>query len=124
MRNPRYVLVALLLTVSGLGTLSPIVWGQEIVTLTTPIAKTSTSICTLDSVLLELKTARIAATLTCNNGDTISKQYDSFSTPTGASLLSSLNVSTNTVGNSLIKKVYARLALDGIVVGTVSGTPQ
>jgi hypothetical protein len=35
--------------------------------------------------------SRIVATLVCPGGDPITKQYDSFSTPTGASLLTNLN---------------------------------
>lgn len=97
--------------------------AQESVNLTTPILRTATN-CALDTVELHVVERRIVAFLACNNGDTINKQYDAFTTPTGAALLSTLNVSTNTAANSLIRKVYARLALDGIAVGTVTGTAQ
>lgn len=104
--------------------LTPLLYAQEAVTLTAPIAKPSTSSCTLDSVLLDVAGKRIVATLTCNNGDQVSKQYDAFTTPTGATLLSSLNVSANSAGNSLIKKVYARLIADAVLAGTVTGVAQ
>lgn len=113
----RLILLALL-------TLTPIAGAQEAVTLTTPIAKPATSSCTLTSLYLDIAATRIVATLSCNNGDQITKQYDSFSTPTGATLLSSLNVSANSAGNSLIKKVYARLIADGVMAGTVTGIAQ
>lgn len=97
--------------------------AQEAVTLTTPIVKSAPS-CTLDSLLLDVARTRIVATLLCAGGDPVTKQYDAFSTPTGATLLSSLNVSANSAGNSLIKKVYARLIADGVISGTVTGTAQ
>lgn len=97
--------------------------AQESVNLTTPIVKTATN-CALDTVELHVADRRIVAFLVCNNGDTITKQYDAFTTPTGAALLSTLNTSTNTAGNSLIRKVYTRLGLDGIAVGTITGTAQ
>lgn len=105
--------------------LTPLAFAQEAVTLTVPIVKTATSACSLDSLLLDIPRGRIVASLTCNNGDTVIKQYDQFSAPTGASLLTTLNRSNNSVGNpSLIAKVYNRLIADGVIAGTVGGTPQ
>lgn len=105
--------------------LTPIAFAQEAVTLTVPIVKTATSSCSLDSLLLDVPRGRIVASLTCNNGDAVVKQYDSFSTPTGASLLTTLNRANNSVGNpSMIAKVYNRLIADGVITGTVSGVPQ
>lgn len=103
--------------------------AQEIVTLTTPIAKPSTANCQLDELHLypevPFSTSRIVVSVRCNNGDTITKQYDEFTVPTGATLLTTLNRSNNSVGNtSLINKIYIRLGLDGVVVGTVSGVVQ
>lgn len=102
--------------------------AQELVTLTVPIAKTATSSCQLDDLDLDVDLAtfansRIVVSLTCNNGDRITKQYDQFSTPTGAALLTSLNRGNFTT-NSLIKAVYNRLTADGVISGTVSGVPQ
>jgi len=115
MRTKLIVLALLLLT--------PIVGAQEAVTLTTPIVKPSTSACSLDTLLLDVKGARIVASLTCNNGDQVTKQYDSFTTPTGATLLHSLNIGNFSV-NSLIKAVYTRLITDGVITGTVTGVAQ
>jgi hypothetical protein len=103
--------------------------AQEIVTLTTPIVKPSTANCQLDRIELDpgvpFATSRIVVELTCNNGDRVSKQYDQHTVPTGAVLLTTLNRSNNAVGQpSLIAKIYNRLNLDGVAVGTVSGAVQ
>jgi hypothetical protein len=96
--------------------------AQEAVTLTAPIVKTASG-CTLDTLILDVARNRIVATLVCAGGDPITKQYDAFSTPTGATLLHALNIG-NFSTNSLIKAVYNRLIADGVITGTVSGTPQ
>lgn len=124
----RLILASLLFVVASL-VLSPrlvphSLAAQEAVTLTTPIVKPATATCQLDTLVLDIKGGRIIATLGCNNGDVINKQYDATTTPTGVSLLSTLNQSNNSAGNSLIKKVYTRLNVDGVVVGTVAGTAQ
>lgn len=97
--------------------------AQEAVTLSTPIVKTASG-CSLDTLLLDVTRNRIVATLVCPGGDPISKQYDSFTTPTGATLLHTLNISNFSGATSMIKAVYNRLNTDGVVVGTVTGTPQ
>lgn len=96
--------------------------AQEAVTLTTPIVKTASG-CVLDTLLLDVTRSRVVATLTCAGGDPIAKQYDAFTTPTGATLLHALNVGTFST-NSLVKAVYTRLIADGVIAGTISGTPQ
>ncbi len=121
-RDPR--LLALALSLLLLGGLSLRLIGQEIVTLTTPITKPSTTVCQLDSILLDIAGKRIVAALSCPNGDPITKQYDAFTSPTGAALLSTLNISNNSAGNSLIKKAYAQLIANGVITGTVTGTAQ
>lgn len=103
--------------------------AQEAVTLTSPIVKPSIASCALDYLVLDpdLVTpanAQIMAVLQCGT-DTVQKVYNGSTTPTGASLLSTLNTSNNSAGNtSLIKKVYNRLIADGVITGTVAGTPQ
>lgn len=103
--------------------------AQEAVTLATPIVKPSIASCALDYLVLDPDmaapaNARIMAVLVCGT-DTVQKVYDATTTPTGASLLSSLNTSNNSGANpSLIKKVYTRLIADGVITGTVAGTPQ
>lgn len=96
--------------------------AQEAVTLTAPIVTTASG-CALDTLILDVTRARIVAVLTCAGGAPITKQYDSFTTPTGATLLHSLNTGNFSV-NSLVKAVYNRLITDGVIAGTVSGTPQ
>lgn len=106
-----------------LALLTPVVLpAQEIVTLTAPIVKTANG-CSLDTMLLDVTRSRIVVTLACAGGDPITKQYDSFTAPTGASLLTSLNRG-NFSTNSLVKAVYNRLIADGVIAGTVSGVPQ
>jgi TRAP-type mannitol/chloroaromatic compound transport system permease large subunit len=97
--------------------------AQELVTLSTPIMKPSTSSCNLDMLNLDVTRSTIVVNLVCNNGERISKQYDSFTTPTGAVLLHQLNIG-NFSTNSLMKAVYNRLITDGVIVGTISGVPQ
>lgn len=112
----KHILLVLLLLIPVVAS------SQELVTLTAPIVR-STSGCVLDSLLLDVGRNRIVASLVCAGGDPISKQYDAFSTPTGATLLHSLNIG-NFSTNSLIKAVYNRLITDGVIAGTVSGIPQ
>lgn len=103
--------------------------AQEAVTLATPITKPSIASCALDYLVIDpdlttVANGRIMAVLQCGT-DTVQKVYDASSTPTGASLLTSLNTSNNSGANtSLIKKVYTRLIADGVITGTVAGTPQ
>jgi hypothetical protein len=106
-----------------LGLLAGAAFAQESVSLTVPIVKTATSSCALDVLTLDVTRSAIFATLRCNNGDVVQKTYDGGTTPTGASLLTTLNRSNFTT-NSLIKAVYTRLIADGVITGTVAGTPQ
>jgi hypothetical protein len=103
-----------------------VVWGtvyaQEIVTLTTPAVQTATS-CSVTFIGLELTTNRITVNVQPNVGTPITKVYDASTTPTGATLLHSLNIG-NFSTNSLMKAVYNRLSTDGVCAGTVSGVPQ
>lgn len=96
--------------------------AQEAVTLSSPVVKTQTS-ASLVYLGIDVANGRITVQLTANTGDPIFKTYDSTTTPTGAALLSALNTSNNTT-TSLIKRVYQRLITDGVITGTVGGTPQ
>lgn len=107
----------------AVGLVAGAAFAQERVDLTAPIVKTSTQNCALDVLTLDVTRSAIFVTMRCNNGDTVSKTYDGGTTPTGASLLSTLNRGNFTT-NSLIKAVYNRLTADGVITGTVSGTPQ
>lgn len=99
-------------------------FAQERVDLAVPVVKTSTQNCALAYMVLDVENSRIKVDLKCNNGDVVSKVYDGTTSPTGAALLSSLNTSNNSAGTSLIRRVYARLIADGVIAGTVSGSPQ
>ena len=113
----RILLLALLLLPVCIG-------AQEVVTLTTPIAKTATS-CRVSIITIDLDRSAITAQLVyLPTGETGQKMYDAASNPTGATLLHSLNIGNFSGATSLIKAVYNRLASDGVCVGTVSGTPQ
>lgn len=112
------------LALIGIGLLAGTTLAQERVDLTAPIAKVSTQNCALDYFVIDVGNSRIKVDLKCNNGDLVSKTYDASTTPTGASLLSSLNTSNNSAGTSLIRRVYNRLTADGVITGSVSGTPQ
>lgn len=97
--------------------------AQELVTLSVPVVKTSTSSCALDYLTLDVGNSRILVVLKCNNADVIQKVYDDTTTPKGAALLTNLNRG-NFSTNSLIKAVYNRLIQDSVITGSISGTPQ
>jgi hypothetical protein len=94
----------------------------ETVTPPAPITKPSINGYTLDYLTLDVGQSRILCVVKSDTGETIQKVYDSTTTPTGLSLLSTLNKSNFTT-NSLIKAVFNRLIADGVIAGTVSGTP-
>lgn len=97
--------------------------AQELVTLTTPQTQTATS-CSVNYLGLDLAANRIIVEVTLSpTGAKAQKVYDATTTPTGATLLHSLNIG-NFSTNSLLKAVYTRLSTDGVCTGTVSGTPQ
>lgn len=95
----------------------------EQVNLTTPVAGPTISNYHLERLTLDIDQASVLVQLKGNNGEALSKTYSSTTTPTGASLLSSINTSNNSV-TSLVARVYNRLITDGVLVGTVAGTPQ
>lgn len=113
----KKLILLILLFIPSIGT------SQEIVTLTTPVVKPSTNSCNVDVITLDVINSRIVINLVCNNNERIAKQYDSFTNPTGATLLHALNIG-NFSTNSLMKAVYNRLITDGVIVGTISGVPQ
>lgn len=117
----RGVLTLGLLT---LGLLAGAAFAQERVDLTAPIAKVSTQNCALDYFVIDVGNSRIKVDLKCNNGDVVSKVYDGTTNPSGATLLSQLNTSNNSAGTSLIRRIYNRLTADGVLTGSVTGTPQ
>jgi hypothetical protein len=115
----RIVLITALLALT-------VVWGthaQELVTLTTPIAKASIPSYAVDTILLDVRRSAIVVSLSAPTGDVLVKTYDGGTTPTGATLLHNLNTGNFSV-NSLMKAVYNRLLTDGVITGTISGVPQ
>lgn len=95
----------------------------EKVTLTVAETKPENTAYEVERLTFDIKAKTIHVQLLGDNGEALSKVYDSTTTPTGASLLTTVNTSDNRTV-SLIKKVYNRLIADGILVGTVSGTPD
>jgi hypothetical protein len=97
--------------------------AQEVVTLATPQVKTAPA-CALDTLILDVTRSRIVAQLVCPGGDPVSKQYDAFTTPTGAALMTQVNRGNFSGATSLVRAIYNRLITDGVISGTVSGTAQ
>jgi hypothetical protein len=110
--------VAVLLSLAAVAVIA-----QESVTITTPVAKTTTSQ-RVSYIGLDLDNRKIVVELKSNLGETTNKVYDETTTPTGASLLTTLNRSNNST-TSLVKRVYQRLQTDGAIpAGSITGTPQ
>ena len=98
--------------------------AQERATLTSPLTHPSDTYCDLSSVTITMNPATISASLVCEQGTTLLKTYNSTTTPTGATLLHSLNIGNFSGATSMIHSVYNRLITDGVIAGTISGTPQ
>lgn len=95
----------------------------EQVALAAPVSVV-TSVWTLRNVILSLVNATITVELGSDSGGLLIKTYDSSTTPTGATLLHTLNTA-NFSTNSLVKQVYARLQADGVLgAGSITGSPQ
>lgn len=110
----------------GLIVLAAVVVGvraQERVDLSVPVTRANTTDYHLERITIDIDASTILVQLKGNNGETLSKAYNSTTTPTGASLISTLNTSNNST-TSLIKRVYNRLLADNVIAGSVSGTPQ
>lgn len=121
MNNSLRQLVLVLL----LGSVVAITSAQEIVTLTTPVQPPSITNYHVSRLLINVDDLRIIVELKGPQGETLNKFYDSSTSPTGASLLTTLNKNNFSGGNnSLIKAIYVRLIADGVLTGSVSGSPQ
>ena len=107
----------------GLALLGAAVYAQEKVDLSSPVVRANTTDYHLERIVIDVDNGSILVQLKGNNGETLSKAYNSTTSPTGASLISTLNASNNST-TSLVKRVYNRLIADGVIAGTVSGTPQ
>lgn len=112
------ILLALAFVVAALAGIA----AQELVTLTSPVVTTKSTV-HVSYIGFAIDAGTIIVELKDNNGVITAKVYDATTTPTGASLLTTVNTSDNRTV-SLIKKVYNRLIADGVITGSVSGTPQ
>ena len=114
----RFIFSFLVLTL-----LATPVSAAETTTLTTPVTRPSQTACRVDRITLDITAKTIYIQVLGNNDEATSKVYDATTTPTGQTLLTSLNTA-NLTSNSLLKRVLNRLSTDGVCVGTVTGTPE
>lgn len=119
MRQTRFALLVLALAVVALG----LGRAQETVTLSTPVAQTTTTY-RVQLITLDLDASTVYVQLRGTNNELIQKTYGPNTTPTGATLLHALNIG-NFSTNSLLKAVYNRLLTDGVLpAGSVTGVAQ
>lgn len=93
----------------------------EQVDLTVPTARSSTLNYHVERLTLDWDAGTIAIQLKGNDGSALSKSYDATTNPTGAALMTSLN-KINLTTRSLNQRIFDRLILDGVLIGTVAGT--
>lgn len=96
----------------------------ERVDLTAAETKPNCTFYELERLTIDIKAKSITAQLLGTNGESKSVVYNATTTPTGASLLATLNTSNNSAGTSLVKRVYNRLVTDNVIAGTISGSPD
>lgn len=108
--------------------------AQQIVTLTTPAVVTDTG-CKLRYVGLDLLNSRVLAEVELQPSGKVKlvvygpsgvvvDGVQGAATPTGVTALHAVNIGNFSGAQNQVQFIYARLALDGICIGTVSGTPQ
>ena len=107
--------------------------GQVVVTLSAPVTAVATGAVMrparvefnvlLGTVQVSLYPWVSGAFVT--TGAPLNVTYSSTTTPTGASLIRALNTANlSTPGNSLEQRIIAQLVTNGVLAGTVTGTPQ
>jgi len=90
--------------------------------LTTPVTITTNNY-KLTFMTINSIAQSVSFNVSDNNGNVIGKTYDASTTPTGATVIHSLNTGNFTV-TSMTKTILQRLATDGVIPpGSVSGTP-
>lgn len=94
----------------------------ELVTLTTAEPAPATTVYQLGRVLLDVTTLTVRIELVGDTGKPKVIIYGPTTTPTGATILHALNTG-NFSTTSLAKKIYQQLQSDGLIPGTISGTP-
>lgn len=113
----------------GLLSLPVSILGQEIVTLTTPVTRSTRTTFQIERVIIDILAKSIMIQWKDNNGDGFSAIYPTPAPngslqPTGAQLLNTIN-NTNFTTTSLVKRIFQRLQTDGYIAsGTISGTPE
>lgn len=95
----------------------------EQITLTVPEAPPANPAYALQQLTLNLPGQYIRIDLIGANGEQKSKTYDGGTVPTGATLLHTLNIANFSGATSLVKAIYLRLLADGVLAGSISGTP-
>lgn len=98
----------------------------ETIALTAPVSTTRSTI-RITRVDIDVESKRIAVEWASNlSTEAFRAIYDSITTPTGATLLTTINKMNFALANpSFVARIIARLQTDGfIAAGTVSGTPD
>ena len=93
---------------------------MELITLTTPVSTPSITTWRVSSLLLDWDAAVIAIRLRGSGGETLHHAYTG---PTATTQMVALN-KVNLTSNSLHKRIIQRLIDDGMLAGTISGSPD
>lgn len=94
----------------------------EVLTLTAPVTFPNLTGYTITDVQLDITNLTVRVRLVGDNGRTFVRAWTPTTSPTGATVLHALNTG-NFSTNSLSKKIYQQLITDGLLAGTISGTP-
>ncbi len=92
----------------------------ELITLTTPVTPPTLTTYTVRVITLDRNTPRIEIFLRGNNGESLSHTYTS---TTATAFMNNLNT-RNFTSTSMQAEILKRLAVDGVLTGAVSGTPD
>lgn len=93
---------------------------MEIITLTTPVTTPSITTWRVSSLLLDWDAALIAISLRGSGGERLNHAYTGANATSQMTALNKANLSTN----SLHKRVIQKLIDDGMLAGTISGSPD
>jgi len=103
----------------------------EIITLSTPLTKPSTTTVAIDRIVIDVTAKSILIQWTGNDGLAGSAAYPTpapvgSSQPSGATLLTTLNkLNLSGVNPSLVNRILTRLQSDGYIgAGATSGSPD
>lgn len=93
---------------------------MELITLTTPVTTPSITTWRVSSLLLDWDAAVIAITLRGSGGERLSHTYTGANATAQMTALNKVNLTSN----SLHKRIIQRLIDDGMLSGTISGSPD